>query len=84
MTFNLKIIILFLLGFVLLGLYLYLGRSPELNELLQKAERARTDWAFGIYVTIGLAKLASLIAGISIPLILTFLLVKRNIENKAS
>jgi len=75
-----KIIGLYIVGFLCLGLFLLIDNSPELREFLEKTDKVRTHTAFGFYAIIGLVKLSSLIAGLTLPLILTIMLIRQRIK----
>lgn len=75
---KLKIVGLYVLSFAMLFGYWYMDNSTELNEFLKKADIVRTDWGFGVYAVVGLVQYAFLVAGISLPLILTILLIVKN------
>lgn len=78
-----KILGLYVLGILCLGLFFYIDNSQELSEFLEKADRFRTDWGFGFYTMIGLVKLVSLIAGIAIPLMLTIMIIRQKLRKNA-
>lgn len=78
-----KILGLYVLGILCLGLFFYIDNSQELSEFLEKADRFRTDWGFGFYTIIGLVKLVSLIAGIAIPLMLTIMIIRQKLRKNA-
>ena len=78
---NLKILGLYVLSIALLFGYWYMDNSTELNEFLKKANRVRTDWGFGFYAMVGLIQYGLLIAGISIPIILTTLIIIEKRKN---
>lgn len=81
MTF--KIIGLYGIGLLCLGIFIYMDNSQELNDFLRKAERVRTDWSFGFHAIVRLIKMASLISGVTIPLILTIMLIRQRIKKNA-
>lgn len=70
-----RIIGLYILSVVLLYIYWSMDNSIELKEFLKKAERSGPQDALGFYAEVGLIQYGSLIAGISIPIILTTLLI---------
>lgn len=78
-----KIIGLYIIGLLCLGLFFYMDNSQELSEFLKKAERFKTDWGFGFYAIVGLIKMISLISGVTIPLILTIMLIRQKIKKNA-
>lgn len=78
-----KILGLYVLGILCLGLFFYIDNSQELSEFLEKADRFRTDLGFGFYTMIGLVKLVSLIAGIAIPLMLTIMIIRQKLRKNA-
>ncbi len=78
---KLKIVGLYVLSIAMIFGYWYMDNSTELNEFLKKADRVRTDWAFGFYAMVGLIQYGLLIAGISIPLILTTLIIIEKRKN---
>ena len=55
-----KIIGLYIIGLLCLGLFFYMDNSQDLSAFLKKADRFRTDWGFGFYAIIGLIKMTSL------------------------
>lgn len=57
-----------------------MDNSQELSEFLKKADRFRTDWGFEFYVIIGIIKMVSLIFGVTIPLVLTIMLIRQKIK----
>jgi hypothetical protein len=73
----LKIVGFYFLGIICLVLYFYIDNSNELSIFLQKADRVKVNWGFGFYAIVGLLKLTSLIAGLAIPIILTFMLLRQ-------
>tara|TARA_R110000868_G_scaffold279603_1_gene539671 strand:+ start:358 stop:633 length:276 start_codon:yes stop_codon:yes gene_type:complete len=78
---KLKIVGLYVLSIAMLYGYWYLDNSTELNDFLKKADRVRSDWGFGFYAIVGLIQYGFLIAGISIPLILTTLIIIKKRKN---
>ena len=60
-----------------------MDNSQELKEFLEKADRFRTDWGFGFYALIGLIKMASLVVGVAIPLMLTIMLIRQRMKKSA-
>lgn len=78
-----KIISLYIIGLLCLGLFFYMDNSQELGDFLKKADRFRTDWGFGFYVIVGLIKMISLIIGVTIPLVLTIMLIRQKIKKNA-
>ncbi|SMO92832.1 hypothetical protein SAMN06265379_1176 [Saccharicrinis carchari] len=78
-----KIIGFYIIGLLCLGLFIYMDNSQELDDFLKKADRVRTDWGFGFYSIVGLIKMASLISGVAIPLILTIMLIRQKLKKNA-
>jgi len=78
-----KIIGLYIIGLLCLGLFFYLNNSQDLSDFVKKADRFRTDWGFGFYAIIGLIKMASLISGVTISLVLTIMLIRQKIKKNA-
>ena len=76
---NLKVIVAYIIGILCLTLFFVMDNSTELNEFLEKAERSRTDWAFGTFAITGLIQYGLLTIGIAVITILTALLIKRKI-----
>lgn len=75
-----KIIGLYIIGLLCLGLFIYMDNSHELNGFLKKADRVRTGWGFGFYAIVGLIKMVSLVSGVAIPLILTIMLIRQRMK----
>jgi len=75
-----KIIGLYLFALLCLGLFFYVDNSQDLSNFLKKADRVRIDWGFGFYALVGLIKLVSLISGVTIPLILTIMLLREKLK----
>jgi hypothetical protein len=69
-------IFFYIISILSLLLFYQLNTSNDLFSFLKKADNFRTDWGFGFYVIVGLVKLVSLIAGITIPIIVTTVLIK--------
>lgn len=78
-----KIIGLYIIGLLCLGLFFYMDNSQDLGDFLKKADRFRADWGFGFYAIVGLIKMVSLISGVTIPLVLTILLIRQKIKKNA-
>ena len=76
---SLKIIGIYIIGFICLALFFLMKNSTELNEFLGKAERSRADWAFGTFAITGLIQYGLLTAGISIIAILTTILIRKKV-----
>lgn len=72
---TLRIIGLYLLGFLLLLIFFFIDNSERMNEFLMKADRVRTDWSFGFHAIVGFLQLILLVSGISIPVLLTAVLL---------
>jgi len=66
---NYLIIRNYILGLLCLGLYFLMNDSSELNELLLKVDNFNSSKGFLLYVIAGVIKLASLVVGLSVPLI---------------
>jgi len=79
---TLRIIALYLTGLICLGLFFFIHCSNDLAEFLTDADQFRADWGFGFYVAIGVIKIVLLVAGITIPLVLTVLLLRRKWRDK--
>jgi hypothetical protein len=73
-----KIVAWYLLSLLLLYFYWYMENSTELYDFLQKADRARVDWAFEFYAWVGLVQYTCLVAGVLIPIILTGFLIRES------
>lgn len=76
-----KIIGFYIFSALCLALFFYIDNSSDLKEHLEKTDRFRTDWGFGFYAIIGIIKLASLIVGITIPIILTIMIIREKIKS---
>jgi len=79
---RIKIIVFYILGVLLIGLYLYMDSSAELWAFVEKADRVRTDAGFTMYVTVGIIQFTALVAGVTIIATLTFHLVKELLKKK--
>ena len=66
---------LYLISISCLILFVYINNSSELATFLKKADNFRTDWGFGFYVLIGLIKLVTILVGLTIPIVLTTMLI---------
>ena len=78
-----KIISLYVIGLLCLGVFFYMDNSKELSDFLNKADRFRTDWGFGFYAIAGLIKMVSLISGVLIPLVLTIMIKRQKLRKNA-
>lgn len=78
-----KIVGFYIIGLICLFSFFYIDNSENLENFLKKADNFRTDLGFGFYAIIGFIKLTLLIAGISIPIILTFMLIRQKIKKNA-
>ncbi len=78
-----RIIGLYIFGTLCFALFIYMDNSQDLNDFLKKADRVRTDWGFGFYLMVGLIKFVSLISGVTIPIILTIMLLRENLKKNA-
>ena len=72
---TLRIIGLYLLGFLLLLIFFLIDNSERMNEFLMKVDRVRTDWSFGFHALVGLLQLILLVSGIALPVLLTAVLL---------
>ena len=79
---TLRIIALYLPGLICLVLFFFIHCSNDLAEFLTDASQFRADWGFGFYAAIGVIKLVLLVAGITIPCVLTVLLLRRKWRDK--
>ena len=77
---TLKIIGLYIIGLFFMVLFFYIDNSQDLTDFLQKADRYRTDWGFGLYAIIGLIKQILLISGLTIIFVLTIMLLRQIIK----
>ncbi len=75
-----KIIGLYVISLLCIGLFIYMDNSQALNDFLKKADRVRTDWSFGFYAFVGLIKMGLIISGVIIPLILTIMLIRQRLK----
>jgi len=73
-----KLVGIFLLSALMLWLYWCMDNSVELSEFLKKTDRRGAPSGLAFYAIIGLTKYTLLIAGISTPIILTALLLKKS------
>ncbi len=80
--YNVKIIGLYFIGLLSLGIYFYIDSAVEINAFLTKADRVRSDWSLGFYTFFGFIKLVSLTVGITISLGLTFIIIRNRIKKK--
>ena len=78
-----KIIGLYLIGFLCLGLYAYIDHSQGLSDFLKVIDRANASRSFQFYIGIGLIKLVLLVSGVTIPLTLTIVLIRKQLQKKA-
>ncbi|MDN5214732.1 hypothetical protein QQ020_21820 [Fulvivirgaceae bacterium BMA12] len=76
---SLKITGTYIIGVVCLVLFFIMKNSSELHEILDKAERTRADYKFGIFAITGLIQYGLLTISVSTIVILTALLVRRKI-----
>lgn len=60
-----------------------MDNSQELNDFLKNADTYRADWGFGFYAIVGLIKMVSLISGVTIPLVLTTMLIRQKLKKNA-
>ena len=81
MTF--KIISLYVIGLLCLGLFIYIENSKELIDFLKKADRYRVDWGLGFYSIVGLIKMVSLISGVTILIVPTIMIIRNKIKKNA-
>jgi len=77
-----KIFGLYIIGLLCLGLFIYMDNSKELIDFLKKADGVRTDWGFGFYAIVGLIKMGSLISGVTIPVVLSIMLIRQKLKKK--
>ena len=71
-----RIIGIYLIGITSLGIYFVMRNSSSSNDFLEKAERSRIDWSFGVFAMTGLIELTLLTIGISVLTITSILLIK--------
>ena len=55
--------------------YWLIDNSLVLKEFLEKTDRVKTNWAIGCYAIIGFVKLGLITAGLTIPIILTIMII---------
>lgn len=76
---NLKIVRLYIIGLCCIACYFLLENSNIISELVEKSNRGR-DNGFVAFILTGLFKYGLLVVGLSIIIILTFLLIKERIS----
>lgn len=74
---SVKIIRIYVIGALCLLAYLWMDYSADLQEFLEKVERSRDDWKFGLLTIIGLVKFGLIVTALSIFGITSFLLIKK-------
>jgi len=72
---TIKIICLYGLSVLMLIAYWLIDNSLVLKEFLEKNDRVMTNWAMGFYAIIGFVKLGLITAGLTIPIILTIMII---------
>ena len=77
---NLKIIKLYIISLFCIVFYFLLENSSIISELVQKSERGRYGSFLTFFLT-GLFKYGLLVIGISIILIMSFMLIKERKKN---
>ncbi len=76
---NLKIVRLYIIGLFCMAFYFFLENANILSQLVEKSKTLRYKGFFTFMLT-GLFKYGLLVIGISIILILTFLLIQEKIS----
>ena len=72
---NFKIIRLYIIGILCIGLFFYLEKSDLIPNLVEKMDKLRYK-GFPTFFLTGLLKYGLLIVGVSIIMILSFLLIR--------
>ena len=72
---RIKIIVFYALSAIMLISYWLLDNSEILTDFLEKTDRVMTNWAMGFYAIIGFVKLGLITAGLTIPIILTIMII---------
>jgi len=76
----LKIISFYLIGLLCIACYYWLDNSSLIPELVEKADKYRYS-GFPIFLITGLFKYGLLVSGLGIIIMLSFLLIKKQIQN---
>lgn len=74
---KLKIAGLYFLSIIMLLAYVYMKGSTELSTFLEQADHVGPDTGFGFYFLVALIQYILLISGISLPIILSIMLIRR-------
>ncbi len=77
----LKILGLYTISIFCIITYFLLSNSESIIEFNQKADNYRIDYGFFFFILTGLVKYVLLLIGISVPIILTFLLLKKKTKH---
>jgi len=71
-----RIIIWYFAGVASLTAFFAMRNSETITEYLEKSNRVRVDWGFGVSAIVGLVQYSLLTFGVGIICILTFFLIK--------
>ena len=77
----LKTLGLYIISIFCIITYFLLSNSESIVKFNQKADNYRIDYGFLFFILTGFVKYGLLLIGISIPIILTFLLLKKKIKH---